>query len=503
MHGQGLHGLTYDSLDIVRQMALQNNGHAIFNSFTQPTRIAESNLTPGIQYFDFDPVGRDLTQLLTPLTNRIPRGKVTGGTAMAWREITDWNPSNITAGVQEGKRGARPGMTTRNKLAFFAGLGVENAATFESQYAAKGVADPKNMGRLQALKVLRQLEEYVNMAGNASILLGTPAAPSGVAAATSGSESSTMTARTVLCRVVALTDQGVRLSSVASGVATVVNRTNADGTTTTHGGGSSLPSAASTGVVVGSGQKVTWSVADVRPALGYAWFTGTASGTCRLAGITRINQFVQYADEGGTAQLITAITADNSKNETEYDGMFTQVLDTASGAYFKDNNAGVLTADSTGNIQQFVEAFYAFATGSYKTGIEEIHVAPLEAYAITKILLNGSMKDVYSAMVRNNSSVIGGFYVSAILNPFTGQTVPIVVNPVQPEGFIGLFTWNPLIPIPDLGNVWEIVPRQPYYVIEWPLTSREHQVGVYCDQGLKCEASFLQGAIKNVKSSLT
>lgn len=495
--GLNLHTLSHDTLDAVRMLADANEG--VLNSFTQPAAMDIADLPQGLQYFNFDVVGRDVELEITPLTNRIPRRGPVGGVGMFWRELTDTNATKQLMGVSEGARGALIESSYRDRSCKFAGFGLENAATFEAGYAARGVANPKEMGRLQCLKQVRMGEERLNLYANKSRALGTPTAPSGIAAAVGAGEVSTNTARTVGCKIVALTGEGHQISTVAAGVATIINRTNADGTTTSFGGGSSLPSAESVGVVCGAGQKITWSWPDVKGALGYAVYTGISGGTLRLKFITSINQFVQLANESGATQNVTSIIADNSINQYEYDGMLAVIQDPASGALYMDNNSAALTADSTGNVQEFIQDFLYFNENFFMQP-DEIVVNPIEAYEITNILLNGGMKDVYSRLVANNAAVVGGFYVAAILNPFTQQTVKITVHPFMPIGTIQYLTWNTQVPMPGVGNIWEIVMRQPYYVIDWARTSRKDVVGVYADQGLKCELPTVQGIRKNVKS---
>lgn len=497
MLGYALHDLKHETLDAVRLLADQNEG--VLNTFTQPAAVDIAELPQGLQYFNFDVVGRDIELEVTPITNRIPRRGPVGGVGMFWRELYDTNATKQLMGVGEGMRGALIERAYRDRSCKFAGFGLENAATFEAGYAARGVANPKELGRLDCLKQVRMGEERLNLYANRSLALGTPSKPIGVASAVGAGETSTTTGRTIGIKVVALTGEGRQISSVAGGVQGQVVRTNADSTSTTFGGGSSLPSAESDPIVVTAGQKVTVSVADVKGALGYAWYTGISGGTLRLHAITSINQLVILSNESGTAQNVTAIVADNSKNDLVYDGMLTVIQDPGSGAYYKDNNSAALTADSTGNIEQFVEAFLYFEENFFMQ-MDEIMVSPLEAYEITNILLNGPMKDIYSRLVANNSAVEGGFYVARILNPFTQRSVAITVHPFLPPGTITFLTWNTSVPMPGVGNIWEVVMRQPYYVIDWARTARKDVVGVYADQGLKCELPTVQGILKNVKS---
>lgn len=485
------HGLSHEEIDAIRSVAQAHGG--VYNSFTQPSTMTTSQLPVGIQFFDFDTVGKKMFNKISILRNRIPRVKASG-TAFAWREILDINVGKVVPGVSEGNRNAVIARSTKDRIATFAGLGMENVSTFEAKYAAQGVANVEELARIDALEALQMAEERVILGGNKSNLLGTPAAPAGVASA-----GGSMTARTVTCRVVALTMEGKYLASVATGVSTVISRTNADGSVDSIGGGSSMISAASAGVAVGAGQKVTWSVTDIPQAMYWAWYTGTA-GNERLAGITSTNQFIQTTDESGSTQLATAITADNSRNLLEFDGMIPQILrayaDGAEG-YFKSMNNVALSADAAGNVTQLVNLFWSFYD-KYQSGPTTLVMDGLTAYEITKMLLSGPAAAIYQNLITKNDSIVGGFYVQKVLNPFTQQTVNIEVHPYMPTGTIMILTDSLPFAVEGLGNMWEMMVRQEYYSIDWPLRTRKRECGVYVDEGLKLLAPFVMGIIKNI-----
>lgn len=493
-----VHDLTYDQLDLLRQQAVQNGGRAeVINTFTAPAPLATAGLPAGIQYFDYDPVGRVILPEYTPITNTMPRvpGK---GMAVYVREITNFNAGFQTLGVSEGNRGGTITRTTRDKMFKFCGLGLENVNTFEAKYAALGLAgvNIEELARRDATIAYKTGLEHVVLGSNRTHLLGTPTAPAGVPSA-----GGAMTARTIKGRIVALTYQGSKLSTVATGVATVINRTNADASVDTFGGGSSQKSAASADVVVGANEKVSWAWADVPGAVKYAVYTGLA-GAERLAAIVSTNEWVQTADESGATQTAASITADNSLNALEMDGILTLVDDPANNTYRKSMDGAVLTSSGAdGNIQQLLEAFYYFYTAS-RTSPTSLIVPPLVALAITRILLTGPMKDIYAKYVTTTDKLVGGMYVSAVLNPFTGTVVPIVVHWHMPEGMILLKTDSLPYPVEKLGNIWELQVRQPLYGIKWPGRTRRDEFGLYEDLGLACQLLEVQGLIKNIEAVL-
>src|SRR5438477_3583568 len=180
------------------------------------------------------------------------------------------------------------------------------------------------------LQKLMLKEEMAILGGNASLQLGTPAAPSLSASGTGA----TLPAATYSVIAVALTLEGYQNSSRAAGVATIKTITGADGKTYVLNGGSSNKSANATQAVT-LGQTLFASVASVTGAVAYAWYVG-AAGSETLQAITTINSASFSAPLAGGQQAVSAITADNSANPNyAYDGLLTAAFKPGSDAYVK------------------------------------------------------------------------------------------------------------------------------------------------------------------------
>jgi hypothetical protein len=50
----------------------------------------------------------------------------------------------------------------------------------------------------------------------------------------------------------------------------------------------------------------------------------------------------------------------------------------------------------------------------------------------------------------------------------------------------------------EVPNVAEVKTRQDYYQIDWPITTRQRQVGVYAEEVLAVYAPFAMGVITNI-----
>src|SRR6266702_4729086 len=90
--------------------------------------------------------------------------------------------------------------------------------------------------------------------------------------------------------------------------------------------------------------------------------------------------------------------------------------------------------------------------------------------------------------------------VSFYFNPFTlngGLRIPIRIHPRVPPGTI--IGWTENLPIQyqsnEVPNVAEIKTRQDYYQIDWPIITRQRQVGVYAEEVLAVYAPFAMGLI--------
>ena len=96
------------------------------------------------------------------------------------------------------------------------------------------------------------------------------------------------------------------------------------------------------------------------------------------------------------------------------------------------------------------------------------------------------------------SGVVAFYY-----NPFAlngGLRIPIKLHPRVPPGTI--IGWAENLPIQyqsnEVPNVAEVKTRQDYYQIDWPIVTRQRQVGVYAESVLAVYAPFAMGVITNI-----
>src|SRR6185312_9298544 len=152
-----------------------------------------------------------------------------------WRVLTGINTTTVPAGVSEGNRNAVMSVGETDFLRPYRGLGMENSATFEADYAAQNFEDVRALAGLTALQALMISEEYAIVGGNTSLALGTTPTPS--LAAVTGQGGTIGTGITVAVICVALTNDGNRYASLSGGIKQTISRTNADGSADTINGG--------------------------------------------------------------------------------------------------------------------------------------------------------------------------------------------------------------------------------------------------------------------------
>jgi hypothetical protein len=476
---------------------------------TPDDRIGKTiSTSTGLLAFDLQMPAKNLYPFVTPLRNSIPRVGGGSGTATNWRQVTALLGSGFDAmgWVPEGQRSGQMSYTTASKSASFVTIGEEDAATYEAISAGRHFEDIQARMTFRLLQKLMLKEEMAILGGNASLQLGTPATP---ALSASGS-GATLPAATYSARIVALTLEGYQNSALATGVATTKTITGADGKTFVLSGGSSNKSANATQAVT-LGQTLFASVAAIQGAVAYAWYVGTA-GSEKLEAITTINSAAFSAPLAGTGQAATAVTADNSANPSyAYDGLLTSALKAGSNAYVNSLPTGTagtgtpLTASGRGSVVE-IDAMFQEMWDLYQVSPTVLYVNVQELKNLTSKVLSNASGPLLHYQVSGDGNaydLAAAGAVSFYFNPFTlngGLRIPVRIHPRVPPGTI--IGWAENLPVQyqsnEVPNVAEIKTRQDYYQIDWPVVTRQRQVGVYAEEVLAVYAPFAMGVITNI-----
>lgn len=466
----------------------------------------------GLVAFDLQAPAKNLYPVLTPLRNALPR--VGGGVGVA----TNWKTINKITGsgfdgmgwVPEGQRSARMSYTSAPKAANYVTIGEEDQVTFEAVNAGRTFEDVRATMTMRLLQKAMLKEENAILAGNGSLQLGTCPTPT-VSAAGAGA---TLAAASLSVIAIALTMEGYLQSSVAQGVATVKTITGADSATYVLNGGASRQSVAAAQAVT-LGQTLSATVASVNGAVAYAWFVGTA-GAERLEKITTINSAIFNTALLGTGQLASAIAGvDYSANPgLAFDGLTTTAFAPANGAavyYLPTGVAGVgstLTPTGYGTVVEIDDALKA-QWDNFQLSADVIYVNAQELKNITKKCLTGGGGAPLMSF-QNQKALDGqpfkltaGGVIAMYFNPYTpegGKMIPVKLHPKLAAGTILLNCEQLPLHYQSNGvaNVAEIKTRQDYYQIDWPVTKRAYETGVYSEQVLAVYAPFAMAIICNI-----
>jgi hypothetical protein len=496
-----MNSITQESLEqFKRALAAPNDGLA--KSISTAT---------GLVAYDLQAPAKNLYPFVTPIRNVMPRVGGGTGTATNWRQVNAIIGSGFDAmgWVPEGQRSGQMSYSTSSKSATFVTIGEEDAATFEAISAGREFEDIQARMTFRLLQKMMLKEEMAILAGNASLQLGTPSTPT-LSASGSGA---TLPAATYFVKVVALTLEGYQNSSVAAGIATTKTITGVDGKTfMLNGGSSNISGEASQPVTLG--QSLFCSVAPIQGAVAYAWYISSSTGTETLQAITTLNSLAVSTPLSVGNQLQSAVTGDNSYNSNyAYNGLLTTALMNGSNAYVNTMATGTpgtgtpLTASGRGSVVEIDNMFQAM-WNNFELSPTVLYVNSQELKNITtKVLSNAS-----GPLLRYETPADGsdGEYqltasgtVQFYYNPFAiygGLRIPIRIHPRVPPGTI--LGWAENLPIQyqsnEVPNVAELKTRQDYYQIDWPIVTRQRQVGVYAEEVLAVYAPFAMGVITNI-----
>ncbi|GEP00654.1 hypothetical protein [Methylobacterium haplocladii] len=506
--------MTANTDDLIKA-ALQAPSEDIARSILSAAGMSNDELAKsittqtGLVAYDLQAPAKNLYPVNTPIRNRLPRVGGGIGVATNWKAIDRIIGSGYDAQgwVPEGQRSGQMSYATSNKAASYVTIGEEDGASFEAINAGRGFEDVKARMTMRMLQKMMLKEENALLGGNATLQLGTPSAPVASASGSTGA----IAAATYSVIVVALSFEGCRGASIANGIPTTKVINGADGKTFTLYGGSSNKSAAGS-VAVTSGQSILASVAPIMGAMGYAWFVGP-SGSEVLQAITYINSVSLSTLRTGT-QPATAITADNSANPNlAFDGLLTTAFKAgANGAAYVNQlatgTAGIgtkLTSSGRGSCNE-VDAMLQGMWDAYQVSPSVLYVNSQETTGLTNAVLTGSSAPLLHYMQDPQSGGVkatAGGTIEYYFNPYStegGSKIPVKIHPALPPGT--MIGWAENLPIQyqanEVPNVAEVKVRQDYYEIDWPITTRQRQVGVYAEEVLAVYAPFAMGIVTNI-----
>lgn len=481
-----------------------------------------SGATTGINYYDLELGAKTLVPVITPLRNKIPRTSGKGGIQANWRGITGINSNMVGGAIADGIRNAFTQTTTRDFIAAYKQLGLEDYVTFGADLAAQGFDDLKALSVRNLLWSVMIEEEILTLGGLGTAALATITPTPSLAVAAAASPAGALVSTTVYSvRCMALTLDGYRRSTVAGGVPGQITFTTADGTPNqTYNAGCAKVSAAATLAATATGI-INASVTAVPGAVAYAWFWAVSgsAGVEVLGAITTVPYYsiTALATANGGSQTVNSIpgyggavanAVDFSQNSNAFDGLFTMCAlatyqpnvtilgtPTSPGPWTQMPTSAVsgttgvyvgsfLTADGLGGIVE-IDRILKWFWDTYRLSPTDLYVSSQEQKNIsTKILVgpNSGSSNARFVFDTQQGVVAGGYMVKSYMNKYSmsgAKDIPIHLHPNVPPGLILFYTDVLPYPLSNVNNVLQYRVLRDYYQIEWPLRTRRYEYGVY------------------------
>lgn len=481
------------------------------------------NIATGLNFYYLEAAAKNIYPVFYPLLSTTPRvnpmygGQRVGGTAVNWKAIIGIGAGDYPA-VSEGNRNAYMAIQEKDYSAPFKFLGEDTEVSFQSQSTGQGFDDNISLAQLALLNQLLNQEERMLLYGNSGpanaggangYALGT--CPTPVIALNTDSVGSQLPAGSITVFAVAITPWGTQLAT-GTGVRLPFLRTNADGSTDTINGGTSIISAASNTVTADSTHtSITATCAAVQGAVAYAWYISvngaptTANSFFSKITAVRVAKLTSYVNtnQAANAQSSTVagaagnLTGDHSYNNLDFDGLATWTFNSASAAqpsYWADGGGQGFTANGDGTIAEF-EAAIDFAWNNYKITYDRIYVGGSLISSISKAILASSAGGAAASRLvfESNSAgqLVGGIklvqYRSKFSNSGAAKVLDVMTHPWLPDGCVYFDLINN--PYPAAGNsipsVRRIVSLEDHFSIKWPYRKLQHELGVYCFETLE------------------
>ena len=136
----------------------------------------------------------------------------------------------------------------------------------------------------------------------------------------------------------------------------------------------------------------------------------------------------------------------------------------------------------------------------YRISPTHIFLNSQELINLTKKVVQGNGAPLLQLIssIDEKTVIMAGAKVGSYLNKITGAVVPVIVHPNMAPGTIFFYSETIPYPLEGVPSLVRKLLRQDYYQIEWPITKRRYDYGVYFDGVLQHFAPFSMGLITNI-----
>ncbi len=404
----------------------------------------------GLVGYELEAPAKSLYPVITILRNRIPRKKApVGATACNWRAITAINVAGANPFVPWGQAGTVIQVSEQDVSAAYKPISLGNTVLLDAQALARGFDDLRARASVDTLYAL-MIEEEKILIGGQNTSIGTPSAPVLTTSTTGG----TIGAVNVGVKVAVRTVEGLYYTGVG------ISNSSAEVTS---------------GLLSGSTNKITATVAAVRGAVQYDWYVGAAGGPWYFSQSTTVNTATITSVPGSGTQ---APTSDTSADANAFQGLIAQVAPSASGAYYSSLDGATLTG-SSGSISE-IDTMLLNLYQNRKISPTALLMAPQQSVDLSnKVIATGGARFLLPpAQPDDRQHMIAGNVVTKYMNKAAGgQLIDILPIPYWPVGRIMAITERLPYPNANIPNVLEVETQQEYQMIEYAMARQSGTSG--------------------------
>lgn len=450
----------------------------------------------GLVPYPLEAPAKLLYPVLTPLRNMIPRS-VVGGASLYYKRVTGINTTKIWGSVAQATsnttgRNAPIAYNEKDVTETWKSFGMESFFTPEAQRGASSTVVPgqnfnaEEFATLSCLQATMLAEEKLILGGNNTALGNVSGVTkSGVTQDATGIGSLTA-ATTYFITVTALTLQGY-FQGVQGQVAAVDQAG--------EGTGTEVSIATTTGGTAGDKAiKVTWT--PVRGAVAYNVYIASTTGAANSKYVATTTQNLYDITSVPAGNRINA--ADQTANANDFNGLIA-IAEASTSGYFASlggATAATFTGDNKTGVNE-IDTMLKSLWDSYRLGPGVLVAQSTERKKISQIVLGSSTPVFRVQLEAGSSSVTGGIFVNSILNPYTGEEVPLMTHPDIPQGTLLALTfdlgkWYPnanIVSNIEMKLAWD------YQREDFARTARRTDFGVYASGGLVVRFPSALGAI--------
>lgn len=475
-----------------------------------------SPLSTGYVAYDLEAPAKLLTPRLTPLRNRIPRGKGMG-TAHRYKRITGHTGTG-TGGVGN----IRPGLTDATTTTFgsinfirgakisYAGdeasvpylqFGLSSSVPFSAQFSGQGFQDIRATDRAALLWSSLLMEERLLLGGRGTAsgfagALSTPGTPTlTVRAATASETGNSANIANFYVYVTAITAFGETVAGTATtaGMAALTGQVVDVRLTTPVAGAQGYRVYAGTVNAAASVWTANLTICNGSGGIQASSFgnqVGTLVPASAAAGAVTIN-FTGGGTGGAPSTGSNPPAAATDSSALDYDGMLT-IANSANAGFTKHLGAAFSSNPGDDYNQAFVTMY-----DTNKADPDEVFLYGGDRKQLSDLIKLNSNASTYRIQVEPHGTTIGAV-VTGLQNEVTGKMVDFTVHPWIPQGISPIISWQLPLQNSEVSDVWKVFNVQDYMSLEWPVVQLAYEASSYWYGTFLCYAPAWNGCLTGI-----